>query len=65
MNVLVASVAWRQFEGPNVISVFNLMTNPGFSWKPFLGDALIERSRSRAMTYFMDKTKDDGAALHR
>lgn len=59
MKVLVASIAWRQFEAPNVLSLFNLMTHEETRWHPTLGDALIERSRSRAATYFLEQSDAD------
>lgn len=59
MQVLVASIAWRQFEAANVISIFNLMTHPECTWYPVVGDALVERARSRAATHFLEKTKAD------
>lgn len=59
MKVLVVSIAWRQFEAANVISVFNLMTHPECDWYPVVGDALVERARSRAATHFLEQTDAD------
>lgn len=59
MKVLVAPVIWRSMDTHMALSLYNLMTHEGYDLKPFGNDALIERSRSRAATYFLERTDCD------
>lgn len=59
MQVVVATPAWRAFEGPNVSSVMDLLTHPNVARLPLTGDADIVRVRSRGATRFLEQTTAD------
>jgi hypothetical protein len=59
VKVLVFSPTWRNYEAHNVFSLMNLLTHPEITWHPSPGDADIARARSRAATYFIERSDAD------
>lgn len=59
VKALVFSPTWRNYEAANVLSLLNLMTHSELTWHPSPGDADIARARSRAATYFLERTDND------
>lgn len=59
MKIYVGSAIWRTVEAAHLKSLVPLLRQPGVSYSPVVGDALIERSRSISATYFLRNTDAD------
>ena len=59
MKVVIGSCIWRQVEARHVVSLVNVLREPGFAYAPQVGDALIERARSMSATFFLNQTDAD------
>ncbi len=55
MKVYIGSAVWRQLEAAHVVSLVQLLREPGFVWHPQIGDALIERARGISATWFLER----------
>lgn len=59
MDVVIAAPAWRAYEAPYISALMELLEHPGFARLPLVGDAAIDRARSRGATIFLEQTTAD------
>jgi hypothetical protein len=59
MKVCVGAIVWRQYEPEHVQCLLELLRRPDVVYVPVIGDALVERARSIAATYFLESTDAD------
>ena len=59
MKIFIGSCVWREVNTGHMQSLIPLLRQPGVSYGPQVGDALIERARGVSATYFLNKTDAD------
>lgn len=59
MKTYIGSAIWRSVEPGHLKSLIALLRQPGYSYWPAVGDALIERARGISATHFLRQTDAD------
>lgn len=59
MKVVVGSCIWRTVEARHISALTALLREPGFAYAPSVGDALVERARSKNASWFLKNTDAD------
>lgn len=61
MKICIGSAVWRDVKVQNVTGLLQLVQGmtDDIVYAPFIGDALVERARSKAATHFLEKTDAD------
>ncbi len=59
MKVYIGSCVWRTVEVAHVAALSKLLRDPGYIYKPQVGDALIDRARGISATWFLEQSDCD------